>query len=260
MSRRNRSRGHRRAFNLAVAFGLVAFASMPAQAGPPFRTDDPETVEYQHWEMFLFSQGTRLTGSTSATLPGVEVNYGALPNLQLHALVPLDYTNRAGGPSGFGAGDLELGVKYRFLTPGEDDWFPAVGIFPAIEVPVGNQKFSASTGHTQIFLPLWLQKDSGRWSTYGGGGYWINPGAGNRDFWFFGAALWRQVGDNLHLGVELFHQTANTTGGKPGTGANVGVVYDLSENWHLLNSVGTGLQNRTTTNQFSWYAALQLTF
>src|SRR4051794_33943028 len=98
---------------------------------------------------------------------------------------PPHYMNRAGEPSGFGPGDLELGVKYRFLTPGEEDWFPAAAIFPAIEVPVGNQQFSASTGHAQIFLPLWLQKDFGRWSTYGGGGYWVNPGAGNRDFWFF---------------------------------------------------------------------------
>jgi hypothetical protein len=245
---------------MARAMSLVVLVSMPAAAGPPFRTDDPETVDYQHWEMTLFSQGTRIAGSTGATLPGFEVNYGALPNLQLHAIVPLGYESRAGGPSGFGAGDLELGAKYRFLAPGDGDWFPQAGIFPTIEVPIGNQTFSASTGHAQIFLPLWLQKDFGRWSSYGGGGYWIDPGAGNRDFWFFGAALWRSVADNFRLGVEVFHQSVSVTAGNASTGANVGVVYDLSDNWHLLNSVGTGLQNRRTTNKFSWYAALQLTF
>jgi hypothetical protein len=29
-----------------------------AMAGPPFRTDDPDPVETEHWEVDLFSQGT----------------------------------------------------------------------------------------------------------------------------------------------------------------------------------------------------------
>ena len=34
-------------------FGLAAILSMspPAHAGPPFITDDPEPVDYQHWEV-----------------------------------------------------------------------------------------------------------------------------------------------------------------------------------------------------------------
>jgi hypothetical protein len=28
-----------------------------------------------------------------------------------------------------------------------------------------------------------VQKSAGDWSTYGGG-YWINPGVGNKNFWF----------------------------------------------------------------------------
>jgi hypothetical protein len=110
-----------------------------------------------------------------------------------------------------------------------------------------------------MYLPLWLQKDFGPWSAYGGG-YWINPGLGNRNFWFFGAALWRQVAAHLHLGAEVFHQTVSVAGGKPGTGANVGAIYDISENWHLLSSVGTAVQNQTATSQFSWYMAIQLTY
>jgi outer membrane cobalamin receptor len=47
---------------------------------------------------------------------------------------------------------------------------------------------------------------------------------------------------------------------KEGTGFNIGTTYDFSENWHLLASVGTGIQNQSTTNQFSYYLAVQLTF
>jgi len=88
----------------------------------------------------------------------------------------------------------------------------------------------------------------------------VNPGVGNRNYWYFGWALQRQLARNVAVGAELFHQTASTVGGKDQTGFDLGVTYDLSEHYHLLFSAGQGLQNRTTTNAFSYYAALQITF
>jgi hypothetical protein len=38
------------------------------------------------------------------------------------------------------------------------------------------------------------------------------------------------------------------------------VPYDLSETWHLLAAVGSGLQNRTDTHVVSYYVAVELTF
>ena len=240
-----------------TATGLLA---APVLAGSPFRTDDPEPVEYQHFEINLFSQGTQTNGGWSGFLPGLEVNYGALPNLQVHAIVQQGFTAPVGGRTGFALGDIELGVKYRFIKPGEDDWFPQVAVFPLIELPAGNQKLGFSTGHAQVFLPVWLQKDFDPWTVYGGGGYWINPGYGNKNYGFFGVALWRKVTDQLNLGVEVFHQTSPAGGVPDSTGFNVGATYDLSEDWHILASVGRGLQNTSATNQFSYFAALQLTF
>jgi hypothetical protein len=248
---------------VAGTAGLLAamlLLAAPAFAGPPFRTDDPEPVEFQHWEINAFSLGTKTTGGWSAALPALEVNYGALPNLQLHAIVQQGYTAPTGGRSGFAPGDLELGAKYRFITPDEGDWLPQVAVFPTIEVPVGNRKLGFSSGHAQIFLPLWLEKDLDPWKIFGGGGYWINPGAGNRNFGFFGAAVTREITEDLTVGIELFHQTSPAAGVKDSTGCNVGAVYDLSANWHLLASAGSGLGNRATTNQLSYYVGLQLSF
>ena len=56
-----------------------------------------------------------------------------------------------------------------------------------------------------------LQKDFGRWTSYGGGGYWNNPGPGNRNYWFAGWLLQYQCADNLALGGELFHPIADRT-------------------------------------------------
>ena len=61
-------------------------------------------------------------------------------------------------------------------------------------------------GPVRILLPVWAQKDFGPWSLFGGGGYTINPGAGNRNFWQSGLALTRNVTPRLSLGAEITHQ------------------------------------------------------
>ncbi len=245
---------------LPLALALAALAAAPAWAGAPFRTDDPGTVDAGHWEFDLTSSGTRNRAGWQGTAPAVEADYGILPGIQVHILLPHGYARPAGGKATSALGDLELGVKIRLLDPPEGSWLPRIAFYPLVEVPVGNRKLGFSTGHAQVFLPLWLQKDFGDWTVFGGGGWWINPGAGNRDYGYAGLGITRPVTEQLRLGVEIFHQTANVAGGKSTTGINVGGAYDINENWHLLGAIGTGLQNRRDTNEFSYYLGLQLTF
>ena len=249
---------------LAWAIALL-FLPQSAMAGPPFITDDPEPVDYQHWEINAFVAGGQVHNEKSGAAPGLEVNYGALPDVQLHIIMPIAYDQISGGNVHYGYGDTELGVKYRFINPGKDDWWPQVGVFPLLEVPTGNaSKGLGATGEAREFLPIWLQKDFGEWTTYGGGGYWHNPGLGNKDNWFFGWLLQRKITDKLTLGGELFHQTAETIittpSNKDSTGFNLGGTYDFNENYHLLFSAGRGIQNAQTNDAFTYYTALQWTF
>jgi hypothetical protein len=244
----------------AAAAAFLGATARIATAGPPFRTDDPVPVDYQHWEVYAFSTGTTVDGDTSGILPGVEVNYGALPDLQLHVIAPVAFDAPSGGSTQFGMGDTELGMKYRFVHEDEDGWLPQIGIFPLVELPTASKARGLGTGATQFFLPVWIQRSFGTWTTYGGGGYWHNPGIGNRDYWFTGWLLQRQVTDALAIGAELFHQTADTVGGSDSTGFNVGAIYDLSDNYHLLLSAGRGIENASKTDAFSYYAAFQWTF
>ncbi|MDE2183830.1 MAG: hypothetical protein KGJ78_12500 [Alphaproteobacteria bacterium] len=248
----------KRFFTLLLSVAALAL-SPRAFAGPPFLADDPEPVEYQHWEVYIFSAATRVDGDTGGVLPGVEVNYGVVPDVQLHIVAPLAFDKPSGSGMRNGLGDTELGVKYRFLQEDERGWRPMVGVFPLVEVPSGDAGRGLGAGRPRIYLPVWLQKSFGKWLTYGGGGYWINPGPGNRNHWFAGWLLQRQITASFALGGELFHQTPDTIGGKESTGYNVGGVYDFSENHHLLFSVGSGLQNAGTTNSFSYYLAFQWT-
>ena len=52
-------------------------------------------------------------------------------------------------------------------------------------------------------------KKFGDWTSFAGLGYWINPGYGNRNFWYFGLAVQRQITDKLAVGGEIFNQTGD---------------------------------------------------
>ncbi len=248
----------------ALRFGLILALGLsdprPVSAGPPFRTDDPIPIELGRWEVFAFSTGTQVAGDTSGVLPGIDANFGAAPDLQLHAALPVAFDAPTGTAARFGYGDTEFGFKYRFVTGDPQGWRPDAAIYPAIDFPTGNAARGLGAGHTRLFLPLWLQKTFGEWTTFAGPGYWINPGAGNRNFWYFGWVVQRQLTDRLNLGAEIFHQTADTSGGSAQTGFDVGVTYDLSEHYHLLLSIGRGIQSAAATNAFSYYTSLQWTF
>jgi hypothetical protein len=240
---------------LAAILLFFTLESSRALAGPPFKTDDPEPVEYRHWEVYLASQYERNRDDTSATAPHLEINYGGYPDLQLHLIAPLVYENPKGGPSEYGYGDTELGFKYRFLH--ETDLLPQVGIFPLIEIPTGDEDRGLGNGKAQVFIPVWLQKSWGPWTSYGGAGYWFNPGKGNENWWFLGWEAQREITDLLTFGAEVFHQTPSEEAGDIDTGFNVGGFINLSELQHILFSAGRDLYG---PNRFSCYLGYQLTF
>jgi hypothetical protein len=236
---------------------IFLVATIPAFAGPPFRTDDPEPVGYHRSEGYFFSMGTRKAGGTSGIGPAVEFNYGPLPDMMLHLVAPMAYHSPEHGRSHFGYGDTELGMKYRIVH--ETGTRPMVGIFPLVEIPTGDRDKDLGNGQAQYFVPIWLQKDFGKWTTYGGGGYWINPGSGNRNYWFFGVLLQYEFSEGCYLGGELFHQTADTADGKDSSGINLGGGLPFVNNFQLLFSAGRGLTN-TSRNRFSYYLGLYRAF
>jgi hypothetical protein len=224
-------------------------------AGPPFLTDDPEPVEYRHWEFYVASQHAKDKDGWSGTAPHFEVNYGVLPNLQLHLIAPLAYVKPNDGSSHYGFGDLELGAKYRFLQ--ETDWRPMVGIFPIFDLPTGNSSRGLGSGHPRTFLPIWFQKSWGPWQSYGGVGYSINPGSENKNYWFVGWQAQRDLSRSITLGAEVFYSTSTTKGEGGQTGFNAGTIVNFTDEHHLLFSAGRDIHGQ---NRFSDYVAYQWTF
>jgi hypothetical protein len=244
----------KRAVFVAILWFVPAAAAL---AGPPFRTDDPVPVDYHHGEIYLFSTGTRDAGGTSGIGPALEFNYGILPDTQFHLIAPMAYNSPNGETSHFGYGDTEVGLKYRLVE--QNTILPTIGIFPIIEIPTGDEDRGLGGGHTRVFLPLWLQRDFGKWSTYGGGGYWINPGPDNKNYWFTGIQLQYSFSEGFFLGAEFFYQTADTVDGTSSSGFNVGGGVPLVEKFQLLFTAGRGLKD-TSSNRFSYYVGLYRAF
>jgi len=240
------------ALSAVISLGIAATAF----GGPPFVTDDPQPVDYQHWEFYLASMHSELGGDWSGTAPHFEVNYGAVPDLQLHLIAPLAYDSPPAGVAHYGTGDVELGAKYRFIQ--ETNGWPQVGIFPLLELPSGSARDNLGNGHSQTFLPVWAQKSWGSWTAYGGGGYGLNSFSGHDNWGFGGAVLQKQVLTNLLIGAEVYHQTVYQTDfPNVRTAFNVGTVFDFSEHYHLLFSAGRSIHGPVG---FQCYVAYQFTF
>jgi hypothetical protein len=235
----------------AIVLGLI----VPALAGPPYLTDDPEPTDYKHYEIYTFSEGMATQDGVSGE-GGIDFNYGGAPNLQLTATVPAAYDFPASAPSSAGLGNVELAAKYRFLT--QQNFGLDVAVFPRIILPSALP--TVGERHASYLLPLWMEKDWDQWSAFGGGGCEINRGGDSRNFCLMGAVLTRKIVTNLQVGLEFFHQTPDTQGGVATTSVGTGVTYDLSENFHLLGYLGRGIQNAEATDRYNWYAGVLVTF
>ena len=233
--------------------GALLPDGLSAQAGPPYQTDDPDPVEYRHWEFYLATQGVKADDVAAGTAPHIEVNYGASPGLQVHVLVPLAYAHPAGGPVAYGVGDVEVGVKLRLLT--ESRSRPMVGTFVQTEWPVGSAAEGLGTPELHVLIPLWLQKSVGPWSTDLGGGYWVDFDGVNGNYWCMGWQVQRRFSERATVGAEVYRTTAHGSAGGSFL-SNVGLVLNLSDHDHLLVSAGRGLGGEPALQA---YLAYQLT-
>ena len=104
---------------LTIGVALMLTGWLPVLAGPPFQTDDPEPVGYQHFEAYVFStyDGTKSGSATQG--PAYEMNWGVVPDVQLHLVIPAAASIPKDGPSSFGIGDTEVGVKFPFYSRDE---------------------------------------------------------------------------------------------------------------------------------------------
>jgi len=237
-----------------LLLGMAALAlPSAAWAGPPFLTDDPEPTDTGHWEIYAPLVESEGKGADYEGAIAVEINYGAAPNLQLTASLPVAYVHDSTGFHS-GRGDLELSAKYRFYH--DEAAGLSVAFFPGITLPTASHGLGNS--RVTALLPVWAQLDTGPWSLFGGGGYAINPGSGNRDYWTGGVAATREVSKGLLLGIEADRQGPDTAGGRASTSLGVGAIVQLGAPFRLLGSGGPTFVDGEGSAGFHAFMALGL--
>ena len=190
---------------------LLAATKLCAQAGPPFQTDDPTPVEIGHYEAYIFGTVDGTPVEIDPTGPAFEFNWGAIPNIQLHAILPFGailpsnnpvYLPAGTGPSAFGLTDMELGIKYGFIK--QTRHRPQIGSFTMFEIPTGSYSQGLGVGKVWYKLPLWAEKEFGPWSLVGGLGYTVVPQTDYSNFLYGGLLVKRVLNKKLELAAEIF--------------------------------------------------------
>jgi hypothetical protein len=243
-----------------TVFNLVMLVlSQSVYAGAPFVTDDPEPVAKNSFEVNYAVSKTWVDKSTSASLPSVDVNYGYLDDVQLHVQSRYTYQT-GGGNSQTGFDNTEIGFKYRFIHENKNDVELMLGVYPMLQLPTGKEKLGGASGRTQLFLPIWAQVNTDKWTFYGGTGYRINNYPSSKNSWFLGVTALYAVNENFRIGGELFRESATARGDQYSSGLNVGGIYNITNDFGILLSAGRALNNVSETNKLSAFLALQVIY
>lgn len=230
----------------AAVFGLAA----PASAGPPYITDDPIPTDPAHWEIYTYTDNSfshhELDGEA-----GFDMNYGLAKNVQLTAVLSGAYAK--GDGHGLRVADTEVGVKYAFIH--DESRGLHVAFFPTLVLPT-----APGRGRVGYELPVWAQKDFGKWSVFGGGGPTIRSGHGAKTSWEQGIALSREIRDGWSLGIEVAHEGAEEKGEHGATTTQIGTNIHLRGPFSLLAAAGPAIEDHTGRTGAHVYASILTNF
>jgi hypothetical protein len=226
----------------ALVLLSCCFTNVSTQAGPPFVTDDPEPPPPGGWEINVPFILEHTPGTTEMDAPLFDLNYG-LPDIQLKLEIPVEIIHDDSDGTVSGAGDLLLGVKWRFLNNEQSKF--QVGVYPQLLVPTGDHSRGLGEGQPGFVLPLLAQKSWDKWTLYGNVGFWWRSAHESRDYFYAGAVLEREINERLELGVELFGNSTKERGGRSRVGFNLGGKWKLGEHLNLLFSGGRDIVGDT---------------
>jgi hypothetical protein len=219
---------------------LLLVGTAHAQAGPPFRTDDPETPGNKHWEINLGFLGDRNPQEGYYSLPNVDINYGLGDRIQLKYELPIAVHELRGGNGNsgktaptspprvdLGLGQSLLGIKWRFYqhiptssalhSEGAEAHEPdfSISIYPQLSLNNPTSSVHRDVVHPgpQFLLPLEANASIGPIRVDGEVGYWFT----NRNTpqsWIHGMMVGHEFTRRTEAYLELYdQQDANRVNG-----------------------------------------------
>ena len=233
----------------------MAALSSVLRAGPPFFTDDPVPVSLRNWEFYIASQHFIARSIVSGTLPQIEVNYGAITNVQLHLIMPMAFAKPKGLPFQYGPGDIEFGVKVRFV--GETRSRPQIGTFPHIDLPAGSPARGLGADMFKFSCRSGSKKAGGR------GRLTAEAATGSirvRETRTIAVLDWevqRDLSKWMTVGAEIISNSPKALGETGETGFNLGALLSVGKGQTLMVSAGRDFHG---PNHFYTYVAYYWTW
>jgi hypothetical protein len=216
---------------------LLCLYPLAAWAGPPYLTDDPDPVDYQTFEIIPAYTLDRAVDGEEIDGPVADFNYGIAPDMHLNIQGGFVHALPADDSSESGVGDLRVALKWRFHK--ETDHSPEIALYPAVILPTGNADKGLGNGQVSYQFPVWFEKNWGAgWSSYWGGGWTLNRAPGQRNYFYGGWQLQKQLTDTWNLGGEIYSQGATGVDAAGWTALNLGGGYKLSPHASLIFSFG----------------------
>jgi hypothetical protein len=199
----------------------------------PFYTDDtgvtdPHVLHFEFFNEYDALQSSQYPNLNQNTA-NFKLNYGFPHNLEADIDAPYLSIYRSSGQQNTtgmgdtaGLGDIDLGIKWRFLTPPADSRIPALGASIYIEFPTGNVHQQLGSGLEDYWLNFMAQEPiTAKTRLTGNFGYLF---AGNTStgvvgiqttrghVYTGGLSLVHDFTPRLSLGAEAYGGLADTSG------------------------------------------------
>jgi hypothetical protein len=236
---------------LLLACGLALYA------GPPLETDDPDTPGPRRWEINL-SSPFAIRDDARLFQPLLDINYGVGERVQLKLKPRMVVLDEPGRGAEAGAGNIQVGMKWRFLDQARAgiSW----SVYPQADFnPPGDSvnRGLISEGN-QFFLPFQVQRTFGQTKVYAEAGY--NWREQQTDEWALGLAVEHSLSQRFRLAGEL-RNVAGDTFGDYEFFFNAGFKWSFHKHATLLASVGRTIhETRGDGLAVFSYLGLQFTF
>lgn len=187
---------------LAVTVALaVVLAVAPVRAGPPLLTDDPDTPGPGGWEINLASELEKSGEEWAFAAPLLDLNYGWGEDIQLKFEMPWLVLDAPGRDARSGAGNAELGVKWRFLD--EEDIGFSLSTYPQAEFHTSSsaRRRGLVDDGAEFLLPVEVAKSFGPLLLYAEAGHAWREHRENE--WIYGFAAEYELTSTIDLVAEV---------------------------------------------------------
>ncbi len=247
--------GYARRFSAgSLSFLIPALTGM---AGPPLETDDPDTPGANRWEINLSSPFVT-RNDVWLFQPLFDINYGVGDRVQLKLKPRAMVLDEPGEGTRAGAGNIQVGVKWRFLE--QERHGVSLSVYPQADFnpPGASVDRGLVSEGTQFFLPFQVQRVFGRTKVYAEAGY--NWREHQTDEWALGLAAEHSLSDPFRLVGEL-RNVADDDFGDYEFFFNAGFKWSFHNHVTLLASAGrTIYETRADGTAVLGYLGLQFTF